>query len=501
MKSIVQRENMLELLTHSIAPSIYGHTLIKQAIVLLLLGGVEHNLHNGTHIRGDINILLVGDPSTAKSQFLRYVLHLSPLAITTTGRGSSGVGLTAAVVHDKDSNERRLEAGAMVLADRGTICIDEFDKMSDIDRVAIHEVMEQQTVTISKAGIHMSLNARCSVFAAANPIYGCYDTNIKPHANIGLQDSLLSRFDLLFIILDTPDTTVDGNIATTVILNHASKPDATTASTAPPGVQDTDLATTSKTYPLVHPPKDAIQQCTHLQDAFLKKFLFYAKEMIHPTLSQQASEFIIQKYTELRQSVGRHGNYSTMIYPITARTLETLIRLSTAVAKAYLCQQVLLEHAQQAYKLFLHSIQWNQQSMEDGGDVTDNEFDVEIENAPLLGDLARVRNTRRKRTHTETKLSTLDPDTATEHDPVVGKKDDGVTSPGARDLVVSLTTFLSSFLRTRSGDLQVTASSILQAYNSNFNTQLTLSEIDSVLVELNDKDLVMYRDGVIYLLD
>ncbi|KAG9946899.1 DNA replication licensing factor mcm3, partial [Aureobasidium melanogenum] len=355
---ISKQRRVFELLSQSLAPSIYGHDYIKKAILLMLLGGMEKNLDNGTHLRGDINILMVGDPSTAKSQLLRFVLNTAPLAIATTGRGSSGVGLTAAVTSDKETGERRLEAGAMVLADRGVVCIDEFDKMSDVDRVAIHEVMEQQTVTIAKAGIHTSLNARCSVVAAANPIYGQYDTHNDPHRNIALPDSLLSRFDLLFIVTDDIEDVRDRQVSEHVLRMHRYRQPGTEEgapvreqATQSLGVgleEEADADKTSEIYEkfnvMLHAGvtvtvgRGSGRRVEVLSIPFIKKYIQYAKSRIKPVLTSGAANHIIATYSALRNDEIESNQRKTS--PMTARTLETLIRLSTAHAKSRLSNRV-----------------------------------------------------------------------------------------------------------------------------------------------------------------
>ncbi|KAG5849873.1 hypothetical protein ANANG_G00076310 [Anguilla anguilla] len=343
-------KDVFEHLSRSLAPSIHGHEYIKKAILCLLLGGNETNLENGTRIRGDINILLIGDPSVAKSQLLRYVLFTAPRAIPTTGRGSSG-------------RERRLEAGAMVLADRGIVCIDEFDKMSDMDRTAIHEVMEQGRVTISKAGIQARLNARCSVLAAANPVYGRYDQYKTPMENIGLQDSLLSRFDLLFIVLDQMDPDSDRQISDHVLRMHRYRTPGEQEGTAMPlgctvdvfATDDPNAAETAEQELQVYEKKDNIlyghrkKKEKVVTMEFIKKYIHVAK-LVKPVLTQEASDHISEQYARLR-SHDQVNSESARTMPVTARALETMIRLATAHAKARMSKSTDLPDAEAALEL------------------------------------------------------------------------------------------------------------------------------------------------------
>ena len=404
INKLAKDRKIFDILSRSLAPSIYGFDYIKKAVLLMMMGGVEKNLDNGTHLRGDINILMVGDPSTAKSQVLRFVLNTASLAIATTGRGSSGVGLTAAVTTDKETGERRLEAGAMVLADRGIVCIDEFDKMSDIDRVAIHEVMEQQTVTIAKAGIHTSLNARCSVIAAANPVFGQYDVHKDPHKNIALPDSLLSRFDLLFVVTDDVNPTRDRVISEHVLRMHRFVPpglmegepirekSAVTLAVGDDETNEQELLEQpmfEKFNTLLHAGIQNKKSNNILSIPFLKKYVQYAKQRVQPVLTKGASDYIVTTYSSLRNDL--IGNNQRNTAPITARTLETLIRLATAHAKVRLSKTVDVKDAKVAEELLRYALfkevakktkkRQKTTSIVDSEEEEEDESDAEMENS------------------------------------------------------------------------------------------------------------------------
>ncbi|KAG0518512.1 hypothetical protein BDA96_09G182200 [Sorghum bicolor] len=484
MKEISRRNDTFDVLGNSLAPSIYGHLWIKKAVVLLMLGGVEKNLKNGTHLRGDINMMMVGDPSVAKSQLLRAVMNIAPLAISTTGRGSSGVGLTAAVTSDQETGERRLEAGAMVLADRGVVCIDEFDKMNDQDRVAIHEVMEQQTVTIAKAGIHASLNARCSVIAAANPIYGTYDRSLTPTKNIGLPDSLLSRFDLLFIVLDQMDPEIDRQISEHVARMHRyCTDDGGARSLDKDGCAEEDDgdAIFVKYDRMLHGQdrrrgKKAKQD--RLTVKFVKKYIHYAKNLIQPKLTDEASDHIATSYAELRDgSANAKSGGGTL--PITARTLETIIRLSTAHAKMKLRHEVLKSDVEAALQVLNFAIYHKELTEMEEREQREMEMKQQADHdAGATG-------------------GTEDGHGSSGNDPMdvdVGNTSNDQNVPAER--IEAFEAILGQHVLASHVD-QMSIDEIEQTVNRESTAPYTRSQVEFILERMQDANRIMIRDGVV----
>ncbi|KAL0055666.1 hypothetical protein WJX82_002980 [Trebouxia sp. C0006] len=323
--------NIAKKICKSIAPSIYGHDNIKKGVAMALFGGQEKHPGGKHRLRGDINLLLLGDPGTAKSQFLKYVEKVAQRAVYTTGKGASAVGLTASVQKDPITREWTLEGGALVLADKGVCLIDEFDKMNDQDRVSIHEAMEQQSISISKAGIVTSLQARCSVMAAANPIGGRYDSSRTFAENVELTDPILSRFDILCVVKDKVDPVADEMLANFVIDSHMrSHPDK----------KAEEAAAQEKTAP----------DPSMLSQEMLRKYITFAKQNCHPKLANADYEKISQVYAELRrESAISHG------MPIAVRHLESIIRMSEASAMMHLREYVNEEDVNVAISVMIES--------------------------------------------------------------------------------------------------------------------------------------------------
>ncbi|XP_026466222.1 DNA replication licensing factor Mcm7-like [Ctenocephalides felis] len=310
----LSEEDFYSRLACSLAPEIYGHEDVKKALLLLLVGGVDKR-PDGMKIRGNINICLMGDPGVAKSQLLSYIDRLAPRSQYTTGRGSSGVGLTAAIMKDPLTGEMTLEGGALVLADQGVCCIDEFDKMAENDRTAIHEVMEQQTISIAKAGIMTSLNARVSILAAANPAYGRYNPRRTIEQNIQLPAALLSRFDLLWLIQDKPDRDNDLRLAKHITYVH-------THSKQPP------------------------TRVRSLNMNLMRRYIALCKRK-EPVIPNDLTDYIVGAYVELRR-VARNSRDMTFT---SARNLLGILRLSTALARLRLADIVEKEDVAEAIRL------------------------------------------------------------------------------------------------------------------------------------------------------
>jgi DNA replication licensing factor MCM2 len=327
IRALARDPNIVDRIVASIAPSIYGHTDIKTAVALSLFGGVAKTSRGAHHVRGDINVLLLGDPGTAKSQVLKYVEKTAHRAVFATGQGASAVGLTASVRRDPLTSEWTLEGGALVLADKGTCLIDEFDKMNDQDRTSIHEAMEQQTISISKAGIVTTLQARCGIIAAANPVGGRYNSTIPFSANVELTEPILSRFDILCVVRDTVEPEEDERLARFIINSH--HPPKAGDSQQQTGESSADVeAGQSSRQQETQTTQGQARNDGQIPQELLRKYILYARERCSPKLYHMDEDKVARLFADMRRE-----SLATGAYPITVSSSQQNTRMLNADEK------------------------------------------------------------------------------------------------------------------------------------------------------------------------
>jgi replicative DNA helicase Mcm len=340
IEEMAKDPDIFDKISRSIAPSIFGHEKIKEAIALQLFGGVKKGREDGVKSRGDIHILLIGEPGTGKSQLLKFTGELAPKGRYVVGKSSTGAGLTAAVVRDESTGEFELEAGAVVLANKGMAAIDEIDKMSEEDRSSLHEAMEQQQISVSKANIQATLNAETSILAAGNPKYGRFDPYEPIPQQISIGDTLLSRFDFIFPVTDEPDEEKDTKLSSQVLKNHIDP-------------EETDA---------------------EIDQKMLRKYVAYAKRK-RPQLTQEAADQIQDFYVSMRASGSEEGDS----VPVTARQLEALVRVAEASARAELDDKVTEKDAQRAIDILTYCLE------QVGVDPETGEFDIDMMESGVSG--------------------------------------------------------------------------------------------------------------------
>ncbi|CAI1808603.1 hypothetical protein SEUBUCD646_0B01000 [Saccharomyces eubayanus] len=360
-RKISRDRGIIDKIISSMAPSIYGHKDIKTAVACSLFGGVPKNINGKHSIRGDINVLLLGDPGTAKSQILKYVEKTAHRAVFATGQGASAVGLTASVRKDPITKEWTLEGGALVLADKGVCLIDEFDKMNDQDRTSIHEAMEQQSISISKAGIVTTLQARCSIIAAANPNGGRYNSTLPLAQNVSLTEPILSRFDILCVVRDLVDEEADRRLATFVVDSHVrSHPEndqdeedklakENGESVIEQGEDEINEQLTARQKRLQRQRKKE-EEISPISQELLMKYIHYARTKVYPKLHQMDMDKVSRVYADLRRE-----SISTGSFPITVRHLESILRIAESFAKMRLSEFVSSYDLDRAIKVVVDS--------------------------------------------------------------------------------------------------------------------------------------------------